>query len=132
MDQNESSIAKMQMPDWATPKMIPDKFLPYLGEFGPQVIDKNAGVAVGYGHAIVGEKLGQDAWLELSAYGKQVYVNPGPQGYWVLVTKVLSKIEAVQTYGPITSVQYGPRGGFKSVTYGKTTFVDKLMKIERV
>lgn len=131
MDQNES-LQKTQMLDLGIPKMIPDKFLPYLGEYGPQVLDKNAGVCVGYGHAIIGEKLGEDAWRELSAYGKQVYVNPGPQGYWVLVTQVLTKAEAIQTYGPITNVQYGPRGGFKSVTYGQTTFVDKLMKIERM
>lgn len=111
---------------------IPEKFLPYLGQFGPQVIDKNAGVAVGYGYPIV-QQLGPELWAELGQYGKQLLINPqGPNKYYALITNVLTKKEAIRTYGPMTDVQYGPRGGFRSVTYGTTTFVDKLMKVERL
>lgn len=110
---------------------IPNKFLPFLSQYGPHVIDKTAQVAVGYGYAIVGEKMGDELWQELSKYGKQVFVNPGPQGYWALITSQLTKEEAIATFGPITNIEYGPRGGWKSTTYGNVKFTDKLMKIER-
>ena len=42
---------------------------------------------------------------------------------WVTVTERLTPTEAVRKYGPITELELGPQGGFRSVTYGTNKFV---------
>ncbi|MFI7003619.1 hypothetical protein [Nocardia sp. NPDC050175] len=48
------------------------------------------------------------------------------QGY-VAVTERLSPAEAVRKYGPITEVELGRNGGFRSVTYGTTKFICRFV-----
>ncbi len=104
---------------------IPEKFQEYLGEYGIVEIDAKAKQPVGWGHPLVG-KMGEELFEELKQYGTMVY-NPKTAS-WGLVTKQLTDDEAIQQYGPITNVEHGPRGGFKSITFGNTTFTSKLFK----
>lgn len=41
---------------------------------------------------------------------------------WYLITKTLTRQEAIATYGPETDIERGPRGGFKTITFGTTKF----------
>ncbi|WP_280329824.1 hypothetical protein [Nocardia wallacei] len=45
----------------------------------------------------------------------------------VAVTERLSPAEAVRKYGPITKLVLGRNGGFRSVTYGTTTFSSRFV-----
>lgn len=47
---------------------------------------------------------------------------------WFLIEKTLTRGEAIKKYGEITDEEYGPKGGWKSVTFGKKRFGSKLLK----
>lgn len=42
---------------------------------------------------------------------------------WYLIVDWLTPSEAIQEYGEIAQVVLGPHKGFRSVTFGKTTFI---------
>lgn len=105
---------------------IPEKFHAALGEFGVQGKDDN-GTPVAWGFPIL-EKLGEELWAELGNYGKLTYFRLRGGGQWALVTKSLTREEAIAEFGPVTDETYGPKGGWKSVTFGTTTFTSKELK----
>jgi hypothetical protein len=41
---------------------------------------------------------------------------------WGYIEKSITREECIEKYGEITHEEYGPRGGWKSVTFGVTTF----------
>lgn len=41
---------------------------------------------------------------------------------WMYLTRKVTRKECIKLYGPITHEEYGPRGGWKSVTFGTTKF----------
>jgi hypothetical protein len=43
------------------------------------------------------------------------------------VTERLTPAEAIRKYGPITELELGPQGGFKTVTYGTTKFMSRFV-----
>lgn len=45
-----------------------------------------------------------------------------------IITDSLTREKAIEKYGPITNEEFGPKGGWKSVTFGTTKFISKLMK----
>ena len=49
-------------------------------------------------------------------------------GVWVLVIKRLTSEQAIAKYGPITVQEFGPRGAWRSVTYGNKKFISSVMK----
>jgi hypothetical protein len=51
----------------------------------------------------------------------------GELGKWLLITKWLTLAEAVERYGEIVEVVRGPRGGFRSVVFGETRFLNKRL-----
>jgi hypothetical protein len=50
---------------------------------------------------------------------------------WFLITRKLTREEAIQKYGPISDEEIGPRGGWKSVTFGSTRFCSSYLRPER-
>jgi hypothetical protein len=49
-------------------------------------------------------------------------------GNWVLVERWLTPEEAAKQYGKVTAMDLGPRGGFRSVTYGATTLYHRALR----
>lgn len=47
--------------------------------------------------------------------------------FWGYIERVITRKECIEKYGEITNEEYGPRGGWKSVTFGNKKFMtDKL------
>lgn len=47
---------------------------------------------------------------------------------WFLITKTLTRDEAIKKYGPMTAEDVGPRGGWRSVTFGNKKFLSKSLR----
>ena len=47
---------------------------------------------------------------------------------WLYLVKKVTREECIELYGPITNEEYGIRGGWKSVTFGKTKFVSDYLR----
>jgi len=103
---------------------IPDKFKHSLGQYGVVITEGNQDLAWGY--PVLGEKLGHEPWEELGKLGRLEFDVPTKA--YVLVTKAISDRELSEIYGPLSNVEYGPRGGYKSITFGTTKFKSKLFK----
>ena len=52
----------------------------------------------------------------------------GYDGQWIYVEKVLTREDCIEKYGEITDEEFGPRGGWKSVTFGKKKFITTKLK----
>ncbi|HEV2634515.1 MAG TPA: hypothetical protein VGX23_05180 [Actinocrinis sp.] len=104
----------------------PTGFEDALGKYGPQIQDGWCGEAVAWGFPIT-RRLGEERWAELGKYGSLEYVGEYSSGQWFLIVKFLRPAKAIKKYGGITQLKVGPRGGFKSVTYGDKTFLVKWL-----
>ena len=96
----------------------------YLGSYGEKLYDSYCGEVVGWGYKIV-KRCGTEIWSELDDYGEKVCTHGYYPPSWYLITKKLTIEEATKKYGGVTNIKVGPRGGFKNVTYGKTTFCSR-------
>ncbi len=65
--------------------------------------------------------MGESKFNELGKLGNLTFVG-GYDGNWVIATSELTRSMAIKKYGPVTDEVFGPRGGWKSVTFGKTRF----------
>jgi hypothetical protein len=99
----------------------PEGFEDCLSSFGPMIYDSYSGETISWGFRITSH-IGEERFSSLSKFGglKCVYPN------WFLITRNLTAEEAIHLYGPITEIERGPRGGFKSVTFGDKKFKTKL------
>jgi hypothetical protein len=70
-------------------------------------------------------QLPEQQFRQADEYGD--LVNTGSPGSYVLITKWLTTAEAREKYGEVTELRLGPRGGYKGVTYGKTSFLSRRM-----
>lgn len=101
----------------------PKGFEEYLGDYGEQIFDSWSGMPIGWGYKIV-RHLGEEKWIELGKFGSFECIYPT----WFLITKKLTRDEATEKYGAITGEEFGPRGGWKSVTFGEKKFISKYLK----
>ncbi len=99
---------------------IPEKFNEYLGSYGPVSYDSHCGEPIIWGYPIV-RHLGESLWSELNQFASLKYTGNG----WAVVTKTLTRQEAIEKYGPETEVERGPRGGFRSIQFGTKRFLMK-------
>jgi hypothetical protein len=51
-------------------------------------------------------------------------------GNYQVVDNLITREKAIEKYGEISSEEIGPRGGWKSVTFGTTKFTSKLLRNE--
>ena len=100
----------------------PKGFETALGEYGTAFYDMG-GAPIAWGFEIL-EHLGEERWAELSKFGSLECIHGSYSSTWYLVTKFLTKEEAIKQYGPVNHLDVGPRGGFHSVMYGKKKFYD--------
>lgn len=109
----------------------PVGFEEVLGGYGAQLFDSWSGEPVSWGFKIT-KRIDDDAkWNELKKHGK-LECNHGYPSSWFLIVKELTVDEAVAKYGEITSMVVGPRGGFRTVTYGDKTFCSRTVEPEEV
>lgn len=98
----------------------PKGYEEYLSDYGEMIFDGWCGKCIGWGFKLIAH-LAEDKFEKLRAMYELECIYPS----WFLVMKWLSKKEAEKKYGKITNIERGPRGGFKSVTFGKTRFISK-------
>jgi hypothetical protein len=75
--------------------------------------------------------LGDEKWSEISKYGG-LECNHGYPSTWYLITKNLTPQEAIEKYGKPTEYITGPKGGFRSITFGKKKFMSKSMYFDDI
>lgn len=109
---------------------LPEDLKEYLGSFGPQAYDAYCGEPVGWGYKIV-KHCGDEIWSRLSKFGEQVCLHGSYDTTWVLITRKLSREEAETLYGSVTNEEFGPRGGWKSVTFGDKKFASNYLRPEK-
>lgn len=96
-----------------------------LSDYGPVLHDGCCGEPIAWGFNIR-QHLG-DRFGALGKYGTLECVKRFPS-QWALVVHTLTREEAIAKYGPITDEEFGPRGGFQSVTFGTKRFFAKQLR----
>lgn len=99
----------------------PEGYVNDLADYGPVLFDGWCGEPVAWGFKIK-HHLG-DRFNALSAFGSLVCL--GAPGAWALVVERLTREQAVVKYGAVTEEERGPRGGFRSITFGTTKFLSR-------
>jgi len=61
-------------------------------------------------------------------FNKMYYSNSG--GAWIYIERKVTREECIKLYGEITNEEFGPRGGWKSVTFGTTKFIHEYLRPE--
>lgn len=107
----------------------PPGFENYLSGFGPVLFDGYCSEPVAWGFKII-KYLGEELFRELGKHGSLECID-GFNSSWALISKTLSREEAVLLYGEITDEVFGPRGGWKSTTFGEKKFISKFLRPEK-
>lgn len=103
---------------------MPADLRSFFGAYRPQFYDGNCGEPIGWGHAVLA-RMGNERWRQASEFGDLQCAYPN--GDWFLITKWLTPSEARTQFGEVTDLELGPRGGFRSVTYGSKRFGSKRL-----
>lgn len=104
----------------------PEGFEDELSEYGPQVW--SGGEPIAWGFSIISH-LGETRLNELS---RRYNVRRIAFGRMCVLTKILTRKEAMQKYGPVTEEKYGPRGGWQYVMFGDKKFDSEFLKPKKV
>lgn len=99
----------------------PEGYEKDVGDYGPLLFDGWCGEPVAWGFKIT-RHLG-DRFEALRAFGRLECL--GVAGDWGLIVERLTREQAIAKYGAITEEDRGPRGGFRSVTFGTTKFLSR-------
>lgn len=102
-----------------------DKYNQYLSEYVYEIADSICGETVIWGRKI-NNNCPEDIYEEICKKLPLHYSYPTPNT--MVITKVLTRQEAIDKYGEITEEEYGSRGGWESVTFGNKKFKSKFMK----
>ncbi len=96
-----------------------------LSDYGPVFFDSWCGEPFCWGFKIL-HHLGEERFNELCQFGSLECSHP--EMNWFLIVKKLNRDEAVKKYGSITDEEFGPRGGWKSITFGNKKFSAKELR----
>jgi hypothetical protein len=110
----------------AVRKAKPKGYEDELSEFKPCIFDSYCGEPVMWGFEIK-KRLGEPEFSGLKKFGELVCTG-GYRSSWFLITQKLTRAKAVKLYGPKGQDEYGPRGGWKSVTFGEKRFISDVFK----
>lgn len=117
---NSESCETKSSQSLATAK--PVGYEPYLSDYSICLYDSSCGEPVAWGFKIT-QHLDENRFSALSAYGTLECSYP----IWFLIVKTLTRDEAIAKYGPVTAEEFGPRGGWRSVTFGQKRFLSKKL-----
>jgi len=87
------------------------------------ITDGSCSEPIMWGHRIV-SRMGEELFNKVRANCRLECIEFD----WFIITKVLSREEAIEKYGEITNEEFGVRGGWKSVTFGNKRFISKTMR----
>ncbi len=111
-------------------KNIKSQFGDILGDYGIQLSDSSCGEPIAWGFRL-NKKCDSETWANLKKHG-ELFFTGDPYSIsatnWSLLTKKLTREEAIEKYGSITNEEFGPQGGWKSVTFGKKHFVSNFLR----
>lgn len=110
----------------AVRKTKPKGYEDALSDFKSCIFDNYCGEPVMWGFEIQ-KRLGERAFYELRKFGELVCAG-GYRSSWFLITQKLTRAKAVKLYGLKGPDEYGPRGGWKAVTFGDKRFVSQVFK----
>jgi len=96
----------------------------YLSDFQIILYDECCGEPVAWGFRIT-RYLGDELFRKLDDHGISHCIDFGK---WVLITKLLTREGAEKKYGEMKDDIFGPRKGWKSVTFGDKQFCSKYLK----
>lgn len=102
----------------------PKGYESFLSKYKPCLFDSYCGEPVGWGFEIK-KRMPEDMFNGLRQFGSLECIYPT----WFLITKYLTRREAIEKYGDVTEEDRGPRGGFRSITFGKKTFMRKELAL---
>jgi hypothetical protein len=103
---------------------MPAELRSFFGAYGPQFYDGYCGEPVAWGHPVL-KRMDDARWQEASEYGDLQCAHLS--GRWFLITKWLTVQEAQEKYGEVKNLELGPRGGFRTATYGDKRFASKRL-----
>ncbi len=103
--------------------VVPEGYEDDLGEYGPVGYDNSCGEPTSWGFPLR-RHLGEERFNALRGFGSLECIG-FPNGRWSLVVKTLTRAEAIEKYGPVTDEDRGPRGGFRSITFGDKKFLTR-------
>ena len=93
-----------------------------LSAYGAQILDGVSGEPLGWGFEILSH-LGDEGFNALREFGTLECLYPD----WFLITKKLTFQDAIKKYGKVTQLIVGPKGGWRSITFGKTKFIARQL-----
>jgi hypothetical protein len=110
--------------------LMPPDLRRFFGPYGPQFFDGSCGEPIAWGHAVLA-RMDEENWKIAAEYG-QLECDHGSGNWplkfnWFLISKRLTPEEARKQYGEVNAVETGPRGGFRSVTYGTKRFISRRL-----
>jgi len=103
---------------------MPADLRKFFGGYAAQFHDGYCGEPIAWGYKVVA-RMDEKRWAKVSEYGPLECAHE--TGEWYLITKVLTPDEAHVQYGEVTGLELGPRGGFRSATYGSKRFCSKRL-----
>lgn len=106
-------------------RKLPKDLAEYFGPYDACFYDAICGEPVAWGYPVL-RHLGDELWAKAQALGT-MECEHGFAPKWFLVAKHLMPAEARKKYGEVTNIEVGPRGGFRSVTYGTKRFFTKKL-----
>lgn len=104
----------------------PEGFGMELGAYDAVIFDGYCGEPVGWGFRLL-RHIGEERFNELRKFGELECLYPD----WYLVVKKLSREQAIELYGEITAEEFGPRGGWKSTTFGIKKFGSTYLRPQK-
>ncbi len=105
-------------------------FTKYFGKYTIVETDMGCGEPVSWGYPII-KQLGPELWDKLKLQYKVCRSNHSHiSADWYVITKTLTRNEAIDKYGPISNEVLGKLGGFKSARFGDKTFYSKYLRKE--
>ncbi len=121
----DRKLAVRLLNEWASERstQINEKF-DGLGSFRSVLHEDELPIA--WGHEIL-RHLGEEKFAALRQYGKPEVIERGWNCKWALVTVALDPPTAVKLLGRVTDLELGPRGGYRSVTYGVMKFYSRQL-----
>lgn len=105
----------------------PAGFESALSEFKPCFYDSGCGKPVAWGFKLI-QYLSAEKFELLRSHGELACDYSGSTSTWFFIVKRLTREDAIKIYGDVTSEEFGPRGGWKSVTFGTTTFFSRELR----
>jgi len=105
----------------------PEGYDDALSDYKACLFDSWCGKPVAWGFEIL-KRISDKRFAALGDYGSLECSYPT----WFLIVRRLTRVEAVTLYGPVSAEGFGPRGGWKSVTFGTTKFISRSLREPRL